>query len=69
MTNVRSSSQCLTIIGKDNRQQLIHFLHYLQLLLHDSKTKVNARGLGSYTPLHIAAEIDNVDICKRLVRK
>lgn len=47
----------------------MHFLHYLQLLLHDSKTEVNARGIGSYTPLHIAAEIDNVDICKRLVRK
>ncbi|XP_068726064.1 transient receptor potential cation channel subfamily A member 1-like [Montipora capricornis] len=37
------------------------------LLLSDSKSDANIKGFGSYTPLHIAAEIDNVDISKRLV--
>ncbi|XP_027052782.1 transient receptor potential cation channel subfamily A member 1-like [Pocillopora damicornis] len=37
------------------------------LLLKDGKTNTNAKGFGSYTPLHIAAQMDCVDICKRLV--
>ncbi|CAH3024857.1 unnamed protein product, partial [Porites evermanni] len=37
------------------------------LLLSDSKSNSNAKGFGSYTPLHIAAQIDSVDICKQLV--
>jgi len=37
------------------------------LLLNDGKSNSNAKGFGAYTPLHIAAQIDSVDICKRLV--
>ncbi|CAH3036391.1 unnamed protein product, partial [Porites lobata] len=37
------------------------------LLLNNSKSNSNAKGFGSYTPLHIAAQIDSVDICKQLV--
>ncbi|XP_068676235.1 transient receptor potential cation channel subfamily A member 1-like isoform X4 [Montipora foliosa] len=37
------------------------------LLLSDRKSDANIKGFGSYTPLHIAAQIDNVDICKRLL--
>jgi len=36
--------------------------------LNDSKSKVDAKGFGDYTPLHIAAQMDSVNICKRLVR-
>jgi len=39
------------------------------LLLNDSKSDVNAKGFGAYTPLHIAAQMDSVDICKRLVER
>ena len=41
---------------------------YFQLLLNDSRSDVNAKGFGAYTPLHIAAQMDSIDICKRLVR-
>lgn len=38
------------------------------LLLNNSKKgDPNIKGHGSYTPLHIAAQSDNVDICKLLV--
>ena len=39
---------------------------YFQLLLNESDA--NAKGFGAYTPLHIAAQMDSIDICKRLVR-
>ena len=42
---------------------------YFQLLLNDSKTDANAKGFGAYTPLHIAAQMDSIDICKRLVSR
>lgn len=38
------------------------------LLLNNSKSNANAKGFGSYTPLHIAAQMDSADICKRLVK-
>ena len=48
---------------------MFYFLsQYFQLLLNDSKSDANAKGFGAYTPLHIAAQIDSIDICKRLVR-
>ena len=50
------------------RYFLFKLLYHFQLLLNDSKSNANAKGFGAYTPLHIAAQMDSVDICKRLVR-
>lgn len=47
---------------------MFYFVNFFQLLLNDSKSNANAKGFGAYTPLHIAAQMDSVDICKRLVR-
>ena len=41
----------------------------LQELLKHSKCEVNVQGFMASTPLHIAAQTDNVEICKKLVRK
>ena len=52
-----------------SRSNSIYYFFFAQLLLNDSKSNSNAKGFGSYTPLHIAAQIDSVDICKQLVSK
>ena len=57
---------CLPWLELAESFYLYYFL-FAQLLLNNTKSKSNAKGFGSYTPLHIAAQIDSVDICKQLV--
>ena len=54
-------------LGQSSRSHSIYYFLFEQLLLNNTKSKSNAKGFGSYTPLHIAAQIDSVDICKQLV--
>lgn len=46
------------------------FLYYFtfQTLLQQGHSDANALGRNSYTPLHLAAEMDNEKICQILVR-
>ena len=38
-----------------------------QTLMQQGRGDINALGRNSATPLHLAAEMDNADICKILV--
>ena len=44
------------------------FVCFLKTLIQQGGCDVNALGRNSATPLHLAAEMDNADICKILVR-
>ena len=41
---------------------------FLQTLLQQGRADANALGRSSCTPLHLAAEMDNEEICKILVK-
>ena len=44
-----------------------HVIVFLQTLLEQGRADANALGRNSCTPLHLAAEMDNDNICKILV--
>ena len=44
-----------------------HVIVFLQTLLEQGRADANALGRNSCTPLHLAAEMDNENICKILV--
>ena len=53
--------------NKTIKVTFVLFSFFTQTLIQQGRCNINALGRNSATPLHLAAEMDNADICKILV--
>ena len=71
-TKTRISGLPITCRYRSGNNKIIKVIFALfafstQTLIQQGRCDINALGRNSATPLHLAAEMDNADICKILV--